>query len=186
MIKHPLAPNFWEADVEKLLDCLNPWLQTQWQTQLVAAEYEPLYLPANTASEYHQIQFAHGYFNSALHELAHWCVAGTERRLLVDFGYWYEPDGRTAQQQKLFETVEVKPQAIEWHFSLSVGRVFGISVDNLSGEPTDTKLFKEAVAEKAQQYQEEGLPPRAANISNLLQEYFGTELKDEIFIASTL
>ncbi|GAM69307.1 transporting ATPase [Vibrio sp. JCM 19236] len=26
-----------------------------------------------------------------MHEIAHWCVAGPKRRLLEDFGYWYEP-----------------------------------------------------------------------------------------------
>ena len=34
-------------------------------------------------------------FNSALHEISHWTIAGKERRLLADLGYWYAPDGRT-------------------------------------------------------------------------------------------
>lgn len=42
---------------------------------------------------------------------------GEKRRQLVDFGYWYAPDGRSAEQQELFQAVEVKPQAMEWILS---------------------------------------------------------------------
>lgn len=59
-----------------------------------------------------------------MHELAHWCIAGPERRLLADYGYWYEPDGRTEQIQAEFEKVEVKPQAVEWILSASCGFPF--------------------------------------------------------------
>lgn len=169
---HPLQPQFWEAGVNELLACLNPWLQEVYQTTLVAAINEPYYLPKGNERHYHEIQFAHGYFNSALHELAHWCVAGKERRLLPDFGYWYEPDGRTAEQQKQFEKVEVKPQAMEWHFTLAAGRKFRVSVDNLNGETTDSKPFEAAVKKQALIYQQSGLPERAGSIVNLLREHF--------------
>lgn len=59
-------------------------------------------------------------FNSALHEISHWTIAGAKRRLLPDLGYWYAPDGRTKEQQDLFEQVEIKPQAIEWLFAQSL------------------------------------------------------------------
>ena len=42
------------------------------------------------------------FFSSALHEVAHWCIAGVERRKLDDYGYWYEPDGRSGEQQARF------------------------------------------------------------------------------------
>lgn len=58
---------------------------------------------------YNRIVFAHGYYASGMHEISHWCVAGAERRKLVDFGYWYCPDGRDAETQGKFEDVEVKP-----------------------------------------------------------------------------
>lgn len=61
-------------------------------------------------------------------------IAGEQRRLLPDLGYWYAPDGRTAEQQALFEQVEIKPQAIEWLFSKAFGRKFRVSLDNLTGE----------------------------------------------------
>jgi elongation factor P hydroxylase len=68
-VNHSLPPAQWEADVDRLLDCLNPWLIKHWQTCLVAAVDEPFYQPARSVDDLHQIQFAHGYFNSALHEL---------------------------------------------------------------------------------------------------------------------
>ncbi len=75
-----LEPRHWEPGVGRLLDCLNPWLVSDWRTQLVPGRGEPLYLPAAGAGELDRILFAHGFFNSALHELAHWCVAGERRR----------------------------------------------------------------------------------------------------------
>lgn len=161
---HKLSPDKWEQGVEALLACLNPWLESHWNTTLVAAINEPWYLPANEDGDYHQIHFAHGYFSSVLHELAHWCVAGEARRLKPDYGYWYEPDGRTAEQQKLFEQVEIKPQAIEWHFTNACNRTFNVSADNLTGESVDLTEFTNAVSAQMKRYQEEGLPSRAAEI----------------------
>ncbi|WP_417667272.1 elongation factor P hydroxylase, partial [Pseudidiomarina sp.] len=39
-------------------------------------------------------------------EMSHWCIAGEKRRQLEDYGYWYLPDGRDAQQQHAFEQAE--------------------------------------------------------------------------------
>ena len=158
-----------------MLEAVNPWLQAQYQTRLTAAVDEPLYLPRSDTRQWHEIQFAHGYFNSALHELAHWCVAGAERRQLTDYGYWYEPDGRTAEQQRQFERVEVRPQAIEWHLTLASNRRFQVSVDNLNGEPTDAGPFLEAVRRQAWQLQEKGLPDRAQMLIGLICQAFGTD-----------
>lgn len=65
------------------------------------------------------IYSTYDYFASALHECAHWCIAGEKRRQLDDYGYWYAADGRTAQQQQEFFQVEQKPQALEWAFALA-------------------------------------------------------------------
>ncbi len=94
---------------------------------------EPEYLPA-TNNQPAKICFAHGYFASALHEISHWTIAGKQRRKLNDFGYWYAPDGRNAEQQKQFEQFEIKPQAIECLFTLACGRPFQVSLDNLSAD----------------------------------------------------
>ena len=78
----------------------------KYNTRLIKGNDEPIYLPANDVCQFNQIIFAHGYFSSALHEVAHWCLAGQSRRLLEDYGYWYIPDGRDHQQQAKFESVE--------------------------------------------------------------------------------
>ena len=100
-----------------------------------------------------KIEFAHGFFASALHELSHWCVAGEARRRLPDFGYWYAPDGRTAAQQQAFERVEIKPQALECLFTLACERSFEVSQDNLFADfDTSNSTFANDVYRQVQQY----------------------------------
>jgi hypothetical protein len=144
-------------------------------TQLICCEEEPIYRPADDKHPHHRIIFAHGFFASALHEVAHWCVAGKERRLLEDFGYWYQPDGRTTEQQSEFEQVEVKPQALEWIFSQSAGFKFHLSADNLNGESGASDAFKKAVLRQVQAYLKEGLPKRAQAWADCLVDNFRTE-----------
>ncbi|MCG8673023.1 MAG: elongation factor P hydroxylase [Pseudomonadales bacterium] len=164
------------AAVEVLIRLFNDTFRSSHNTVLVKGLDEPFYQPADQDNPYHQIIFAHGFFNSALHEIAHWCVAGPERRLLPDFGYWYEPDGRTLEQQKQFEIVEVKPQALEWILSKSCGRRFRVSSDNLglaaNGIVHDDSQFKQNVWREVQRRYQQGLPVRLATFANVLQEYF--------------
>ncbi len=136
--------------VDWLILHFNAWF-SHLNVTLVRGEFEPEYFPATTEHPA-RIQFAHGFFNSALHEISHWTIAGDKRRLLPDLGYWYAPDGRTAEQQALFEQVEVKPQAIEWLFSKAFGRKFRVSLDNLTGEGGDGSVFKDNVYVQLQQY----------------------------------
>lgn len=112
---------------------------------------EPEYFPAQDG-QLARIQFAHGFFNSALHEISHWTIAGQQRRLLPDLGYWYAPDGRTKEQQAQFEQVEIKPQAIEWLFAKAFGRKFRVSLDNLTGDGGDGTQFKDNVFAQVQRY----------------------------------
>jgi elongation factor P hydroxylase len=84
---------------QDLIHLFNQTFAESENTHLVKGQSEPIYLPANDQVNYHRIIFAHGFFASALHEIAHWCVAGQARRLLEDYGYWYCPDGRNMQQQ---------------------------------------------------------------------------------------
>ncbi len=142
------------------------------QTILVKGDNEPLYQPRADTSAFHQVIFAHGFFASALHESAHWCIAGAQRRLLVDYGYWYEADGRSLAQQLEFAKVEAKPQALEWLFNKACGRRFHISLDNLEGEVGDDLPFKKAVYEAVQYYQRQGLPPRAIRWQQALAVHY--------------
>ncbi|WP_194755915.1 elongation factor P hydroxylase [Aliidiomarina indica] len=138
-------------------------------TVLVRGEGEPIYQPASNRSQYHQVVFAHGFVRSALHEIAHWTLAGRVRRQLLDYGYWYAPDGRTAEQQARFEQVEVSPQAIEWLLSLAAGVSFEVSVDNLAGgEVTDRVKFTRAIVARATERMRDGLPPRAERFMQAL------------------
>lgn len=151
-------------------------------TVLIKGGHEPIYIPANHSQQYHQVVFAHGYFASALHEISHWCIAGKQRRLLEDYGYWYCPDGRDVNQQAEFEKVEVKPQAIEWAFSCVSGKPFSVSTDNLNGAVADTQGFQLAVKQQVMHYLAHGFPPRAAEFIDVLQAFYQTgNLQREMF-----
>lgn len=182
MVTHPLHSSQWEEGVSILLGKLNPWLIENWNTCLVASDTEPLYLPAAFERQYNEIHFAHGYFNSALHELAHWCVAGEQRRTLEDYGYWYNADGRSEEQQRQFESVEVYPQAIEWHLALACGRKFRVSADNLGLPNYDTLPFAKRVFEKAVSLNENGLPARTERLKQRLAQIFNVNLQTLEFI----
>jgi elongation factor P hydroxylase len=145
---------------------------TKYNTELVRGTDEPLYLPADEERPHNTLIFAHGFFASALHECAHWLIAGEERRKQVDFGYWYEPDGRTAVQQQLFQVVEVKPQAIEWILSVAAGFRFRVSLDNLNGEESDALTFKTAVYNQVRIYCDNGLPARAECLRQALCRFY--------------
>jgi hypothetical protein len=143
-------------------------------TQLLKGDTDPVYLPASEERPYHALFFAHGFFSSALHECSHWLIAGEERRKQVDFGYWYAPDGRTAEEQALFQRVEVKPQAMEWILSKACGHKFRVSIDNLHGEESDTEAFKQAVHAQALHYCNNGLPERAKIFRAALCAFYET------------
>ncbi|WP_439133697.1 elongation factor P hydroxylase [Pseudomaricurvus sp.] len=157
--------------------------EQSYRTRLVGGGEEPLYQPATTDHDFHQIIYTRDYAASALHEIAHWCVAGTERRKLEDYGYWYAPDGRDEQQQTLFERVEVRPQAMEWIFSIASGRDFRVSADNLEAELGASESFKDAIFQQVQQFCAEGLPPRAHQFAQALAARTGlcTPLAPEYF-----
>ena len=154
----------------------------EFNTRLVRGDDEPIYIPSGLAvdgyrkQDFHQIVFAHGFFRSALHEIAHWLVAGAQRRLQLDYGYWYAPDGRNALQQAKFEQVEVAPQALEWILTKACAHPFAVSVDNLSGEATDATAFKRAVLNRVHALQQCGLSARAEAFRTALAQFYGTPL----------
>ncbi|MFT6422331.1 MAG: elongation factor P hydroxylase [Thalassolituus sp.] len=170
-----------ELKVEDLIVLFEDAFLASENTRLVAGGCDPEYLPASKNTPYHQVIFAHGFYASALHEISHWCIAGAERRLLPDYGYWYEPDGRSAERQREFEQVEVKPQAIEWILSEACGRRFYISTDNLDGDPAEVEAgrrqFSAAVVVQANKYIESGLPKRAEILKQALLDYYQRHLE---------
>ncbi|NMP17330.1 elongation factor P hydroxylase [Thalassotalea sp. Y01] len=160
----------------------NTFSQT-YNTRLVKGTDEPIYIPASDQTEYHQVVFAHGFYASAFHEIAHWCIAGAQRRLLEDYGYWYAPDGRDAQQQVEFENVEIKPQAIEWAFCVASGFQFNVSADNLSGIDVDRYGFQCRVHQQVMSFLQHGFPKRAQMFIDALLGHYrpGATLTEQDF-----
>jgi elongation factor P hydroxylase len=140
------------------------------RTVLIGGAAEPLYLPHDTGGDIARIFYRLDYASSALHEISHWCIAGRERLGQVDFGYWYSPDGRTAEQQRDFFCLEVKPQALESIFSEAAGIKFNLSADNLAGDVDQIELrqFGERVLQQKQIYMQSAMPPRARRFLNAL------------------
>jgi elongation factor P hydroxylase len=165
-----------EHNYNDLIAIFNDTFVEEFNTRLVKGDDEPLYSPANEQCHYHQIIFAHGYYSSGLHEISHWCLAGKERRLLEDFGYWYIPDGRNEQQQKTFEQVEIKPQAIEWALCVAAQKKFNVSADNLNGFTADTSVFKRNVYQQVTQYLKDGFPVCAQQFIDALAAFYQTSL----------
>lgn len=162
-------------DYHDLITLFNGLFANDCDTILVAGEQEPIYLPKGEGERFHRIIFAHGFYQSALHEISHWCIAGSKRRLLEDYGYWYEPDGRSLEQQKIFEKVEIKPQALEWLFSVAAGIRFNVSADNLNGESSSSdSCFKTAIASQAKQYLTLGVNERAEKMIKALNKFYKT------------
>jgi elongation factor P hydroxylase len=160
---------------ESLIKLFNQTFLESYNTELICCEEEPIYRPADDQHPHHRIIFAHGFFASALHEIAHWCVAGKERRLLEDFGYWYEPDGRSEQRQAEFEKVEIRPQAFEWIFAQSAGFQFHFSADNLALNNQPSDKFKQAVYQQVKTLMNEGFPERVKMWSDSLIKYYRSD-----------
>jgi elongation factor P hydroxylase len=165
---------------DTLVTIFNRLFAEPCNTVLCDGGSEPEYQPSEQAGGKHRIVFTRDYYASALHEVAHWCIAGDGRRQLHDYGYWYVADGRSPGQQEAFEQVEFKPQAMEWLFSSAAGYRFRLSADNLSGGQQVSANFKKSVYRQACDYREDGLPDRASAFFRALAEHYGnsTSLQD--------
>jgi len=158
----------------KLVTVFNRLFQESLNTQLIGGAEEPLYQPEDSGIG-GTIFFTKDYLASSLHEIAHWCIAGEDRRKTLDYGYWYAPDGRSEEQQGLFELVEVKPQAIEWILSSSCGVKFRLSADNLNGGASPSDIFQERVCAQAKAYCRGGLPKNALELVAAFEQAFSTD-----------
>lgn len=141
-------------DLQQVIDCFHNCFTEKYNVILKGGFDEPFYQAA-TQTQPAEIQFREDFLRSALHEVSHWCVAGKDRRLKDDFGYWYEPDGRNFSQQLDFFQVEILPQAFEWIFCDTLSVEFEVSVDNLDLDlqdlETHIRTFKQKVLEKKEQ-----------------------------------
>ena len=175
--------NIDEIKADRIIKVFNQCFNQSYSTELTRGCDEPLYTPAGPGGGYHQVIFAHGFPSSALHEVSHWCIAGPERRLKEDYGYWYVPDGRSQDQQGLFEIVEVKPQALEWLYSVASGLDFRVSLDNLSGHQKSCDLFRLKVRDQSCRWIRgiDSLPLRSSIFLQGLWSEFHTRKHWEIF-----
>ncbi len=144
-----------------------------YNTVLVGGADEPEYLPSTEKHLPHKLYYREDFFASAMHETAHWCIAGHERRQQIDFGYWYTSDGRSVDQQRAFEAVEVKPQALECLFSEAAGFQFSSSVDNMAVDNKPSQSFIDALAQQLIRYITNGLPSRAETFLLAIKSRYG-------------
>ncbi|MBO6555350.1 MAG: elongation factor P hydroxylase [Pseudomonadales bacterium] len=128
-------------------------------TRLQGGAPEPLYEPAGDDRATSVIYFRNDYVSSALHEIAHWCIAGPARREKEDYGYWYEGE-RGETKQRAFESVEARPQALEWIMSNAAGVRFRVSCDNFDESTLDMSGFRRKVRAEVPAFLER-LPTRA-------------------------
>ena len=161
------------AALSELVERFNGVFIQEYNTRLVGGFDEPLYQPSVNGS-IAEIRFTRDYFRSALHEVAHWCLAGESRRQLVDYGYWYRPDGRGEKEQEEFFRFEVKPQSLELAFSKKFAVDFQVSCDNLNGAAGNSLKnahaeieFERQVIEQLAVFQKQGFPERAQRILDL-------------------
>lgn len=158
-----ITPGRSEPDPRRLETVFHRCFRQDFHTTLEGGGAEPLYLASpDPARSPHRIVYREDYFASALHEIAHWCLAGARRRSLDDYGYWYAPDGRSPEQQRAFEAAEARPQALEWIFSDACGHAFHLSADNLEAGSGPSERFARAVERARRRFEVKGLPPRAA------------------------
>lgn len=158
----------------QIIEIFNDLFLDTHGTCLKGGAPEPLYEPG-LAGGVACIYFRDDFAASALHEIAHWCIAGAARRTQLDYGYWYNPDGRNSDAQRAFLKAEARPQALEWHFAQAAGVPFGLSMDNLDA-PVDgdaTAAFARAVVSEAHLLTNKGLPPRGRQIFEALAGHSG-------------
>ena len=143
------------------------------QTVLCGGFTEPEYIPSQNPSELHphRIHYRSDYTASALHETAHWCIAGSKRRLIKDYGYFYDPGMRTLESQKRFLQAEVLPQTIEALFHEALGLEFEPSLDAFHFSHKERSEMEVEFLESikiAKKHSNQNLPPRAKQFIELL------------------
>lgn len=166
-----------QEEIAKLLqveEAFNHWAIPKYNTKLQGGFAEPFYKTFHRDEtgklKSAEIQYRENFLRSALHEISHWCIAGNERRLMDDFGYWYTEENRDQKQQNEFYKVEIRPQAIEMGLCEALNIPFNISADNLnSNNLGEIDSFRQAVMLQYSEYKKNEFPHRAGEFIILLQ-----------------
>jgi elongation factor P hydroxylase len=167
------------TDLE-IAGCFNSTLGPANRVRLIGGGNEPLYQPpcyqppcaaadhsGSAVGTWAIIRYTRDYPLSVLHELAHWSLAGRRRRDQLDYGYWYTPPPRTAEQQLAFLAVEERVQAVELLLAGECGLRFRVSVDDVGGCQELERDFAQRVAARSEQLRSGTLPVRARQLLNL-------------------
>ena len=156
-----------EMNLDLLIRLFSETFKESHATVLEGGAAEPYYQPGVPC----RIVFRSDYIRSALHEVAHWSLAGTERRRVTDYGYWYSPNDRDLISQSAFFVVEARPQAIEWLFCEVWKISFFPSVDSFSPDlkGSDVLHFRQRIAFWRKHYIRQGLPRRAALFRSVME-----------------
>jgi elongation factor P hydroxylase len=133
---------------------------------------EPLYLPPRRGKPA-RIRYTRDYAQSALHELAHWCIAGATRRSLVDYGYWYQPPPRGPEARGRFLAVESRVQGLELLLARVACVRFHVSLDDPGTDPGD---FEVGVHTAADAWMRRGFTARTAAVFAALDDNWRTRL----------
>lgn len=160
---------------QDLITLFNDLYKESEETILINGGEDPIYLPKNESSSFNQIIFQENYFASALHEIAHWCIAGKERRKLVDYGYQYQPNIYSTNDRNIYEKLETKPQAIEWIFCLATGTPFYVSIGDDWPVREINPDFRYNIYQQAIYYFQHGLPRRAEQFKQILLKFYKRE-----------
>ena len=132
-----------EPSAADIVAVFNQCFAQAYAVEMRGGADEPLYLPANLDKPAELI-FREDFPASALHEAAHWCIAGEQRRKQPDFAYTYIAAPRSDAQQALFFAAELRTQALESVFAQAANVIFNPSADNLT---VDVAAFAGAIAQ---------------------------------------
>ena len=117
-------------DDQQIVAVFNDCFRATFAVELSGGASEPLYTPAADGQPA-KLAYRENFAASALHEAAHWCLAGETRRQQVDLGLDYIPPPRSPSQQLAFQHAEERTQALESVFAEAAGVKFTVSTDNL-------------------------------------------------------
>ena len=143
-------------NARQIADIFNSTFRTAQVVMRGDAE-EPLYLPGPPA----EIRYARDHAASALHEAAHWCIAGRRRRDQPDFGYFYVAPPRSEAQRQAFMLVECRVQALESIFADAARATFEVSADDFDMPDSQRTEFGRMVVRAKRDWLHRGIPRRA-------------------------
>ena len=119
---------------------------------------EPMYIPGMDVAE---LRYTLDHTALALHEAAHWCIAGRRRRRNTDYGYFYEPPPRSGMHRVRFEDVDIEAQSVEVLLAEAAGSQFQPSSDDVDVPLFLLEAFSSRILERARERRQVGLPKRA-------------------------